>query len=172
MTTSLHPPLPPPGSGPPPAIPPVSLHQIIHTGTSQHNSRQGLVPTVLLHPYPTCCYLATFHRKSLEFCTSEQRATFLHHLGAAQQASQASVMSSCANAANQTWQVCCIELCVDPGLSQVGDPILLLQVFAHCYWMSLRPLVGPSDLARWKEPSPRWGRRWPVWGPTTLASMP
>jgi hypothetical protein len=29
----------------------------------------------------------------------------------------------------------------------------------------LHPVVNPSNLAQWKVPSVRWGRRWPAWGP-------
>jgi hypothetical protein len=31
------------------------------------------------------------------------------------------------------WQAFCLDLCVDPWLAQVGDPVFLLQVFAHRY---------------------------------------
>ena len=67
---------------------------------------------------------------------AETRDAFLGDLRAAQASARAGIVSSRARANDSTWCVWasfCQDLLVDPWLSDLSDPILLLQVFAQRY---------------------------------------
>jgi hypothetical protein len=69
-------------------------------------------------------------------CSAQSRIDFLRDLGTAQAAARHGIVPSRADANDRTWKLWasfCRELLVDPWLLGVGDPILLLQVFAHRY---------------------------------------
>ena len=79
--------------------------------------------------------------------TTVQRNAFLSDLHLAQEAAQASVIPSCAASQDRSWTLWknfCLELCVDPLLLKIDDPVILLQVFGQRYRSSI---IAPSGRA-------------------------
>jgi hypothetical protein len=72
----------------------------------------------------------------LALSTTEERNAFLGDLGAAQAAGRTGIVSTRATSNDKTWTIWarfCADLHVDPWLSNIDDPIILLQVFGHRY---------------------------------------
>jgi hypothetical protein len=72
----------------------------------------------------------------LALSTPAAQDSFLRDLRAAQTTARAGIVSSRATSNDKTWQrwsTFCRNLFVDPWLSDVSDPIILLQVFAQRY---------------------------------------
>ena len=70
------------------------------------------------------------------YATAVQRHAFLSDLRLAQEAARASVVPSRAASQDRSWALWtnyCLELCVDPQLSNIDDPVVLLQVFGQRY---------------------------------------
>lgn len=72
----------------------------------------------------------------MAFSAPDERDAFLSDLGLAQEAGRAGIVPSRATSNDKTWLIWakfCTDLHVDPWLSNVGSPVLLLQVFGQRY---------------------------------------
>jgi hypothetical protein len=65
-----------------------------------------------------------------------KRDAFFRDLGSAQDAARPGIIASRADAIDCTWVLWkefCLDLYIDPWLTELGDPVHLLQVLAHRY---------------------------------------
>ena len=72
----------------------------------------------------------------MAYSTPDEQDTFLGDLCFAQEAGRSGIVSTRANSDDKTWLIWakfCTDLHVDPWLSNVGNPVLLLQVFGQRY---------------------------------------